>query len=61
MTQVRIYLLISVRDLILVVFYYDALAWQFRIISGSAVFGRKLYKSAEAAAKAGRQWIGAVS
>lgn len=55
MTQVRIYLLISVRDLILVVFYCDAHAWQLRIISGSAVFGRKLYYSAEAAEKAGHQ------
>jgi len=35
---------------------------QFRIISGSAVFEeRKLYYSAEAAEKAGRQWIGAGS
>jgi hypothetical protein len=44
----------------IVVFYTDAHCWQFRVISaGGAVFGdRKIYYSAEAAEKAGREWIG---
>lgn len=43
----------------MLVYYRNASAWQFRTISGSAVFGeRKIYYSAEAAEKAGRDWIG---
>jgi hypothetical protein len=58
MTQVRIHSLVSVGGLILLVYHCDTWEWQFRIISGSAVFGeQKLYYSAEAAQKAGREWI----
>jgi hypothetical protein len=58
MNGCRVHLLISVQDLILLVYYSDAWAWQFRVISGSEVFGeRKIYYSAEAAEKAGRDWI----
>lgn len=44
----------------MVVFYTDAHCWQFRVISpGGAVFGeRKIYYTAEAVEKAGREWIG---
>lgn len=62
MTQIRIHSLTSIQGYILLVFYSDAHAWQFRVISGSAVFGeRKLYYSAEAAQKAGREWLNAGS
>ena len=46
---------------ILIVFYTDGGCWQFRVLSsGGAVFGeQKLYYSAEAAEKAGREWVGA--
>lgn len=58
MTSIRIHLLVCVQGYILLVFYSDANAWQFRAVSGSAVFGeRKLYYSAVAAEKAGREWI----
>jgi len=40
-------------------FHAEAHCWQFRLISaGGAVFGeRKIYYSAEAALKAGLEWI----
>lgn len=58
MTETRIHLLTSIHGFILLVFYSDQEQWQFRIISGSVIFGeRKLYFSATAAQKAGREWI----
>jgi hypothetical protein len=41
------------------VYFCDTQEWQFRVISpGGAVFGEhKLYYSAQAAEKAGREWI----
>ncbi len=58
MKHVRIHSLVSIGDSLLLVYYCDARAWQFRIISGKAVFGEsKLYYSPETAEKAGRKWI----
>jgi hypothetical protein len=59
MTDTRIHLLTSIQGFILLVFYCDdGEVWQFRVISGSAVFGeRRIYYSATAAEKAGRAWI----
>jgi hypothetical protein len=58
MKHVRIHSLVSIGDSLLLVYYSDARAWQFRVISSNAVFGeRKLYYSPEAAEKAGREWI----
>jgi hypothetical protein len=59
MIQTRIDLLVSIQGIILLVFYSEEQqAWQFRIVSGSAVFGeRKIYYCASAAQKAGREWI----
>ncbi|MBG1259929.1 hypothetical protein [Nostoc commune] len=44
----------------LLVFYTDAHCWQFRLISpGGTVFEeRKIYYTAQAAEKVGREWIG---
>ena len=46
---------------ILLVFYTDSGCWQFRVLSsGGGVFGeKKLYYTAEAAERAGREWVGA--
>ncbi len=59
MTQTIIHVVIGIQGAILLVFYTDAHFWQFRVVSaGGAVFGeRKLYYSASAAQKAGRDWI----
>ena len=58
MSQIRIHLLTSINGLVLLVYYYDARAWQLGIISGSAVFGEcKIYCCAVAAQRAGREWI----
>ncbi len=59
MTQTKIHLIVGFRDTTLIVFYTEAHCWQFRVISsGGAVFGeRKIYYTAEAAEKAGREWI----
>lgn len=54
MIHIQIHSLISVGNFVLVVFYSETWEWQFRIISGSAVFGeRKLYYSAQAALEGG--------
>ena len=60
MTKTTIHLIAGIQGVTLVVFFTDANCWQFRVISsGGAVFGeQKLYYSAEAAEKAGRDWIG---
>jgi hypothetical protein len=59
MAQTIIHAVISISDFTLIVFYTEAHCWQFRVISsGGVVFGeRKLYYSAEAAERAGRDWI----
>lgn len=59
MTKTTVHLVVNIQNVTLVVFYTDAHCWQFRVISpGGAVFGeRKIYYSAEAAEKAGREWI----
>jgi hypothetical protein len=46
---------------ILLVFFTNGGCWQFRVLSnGGEVFGlQKLYYTAEAAEKAGREWVGA--
>ena len=62
MNTCHVYSLVSIGSFVLLVFYNETWSWQFRIISGSAVFGeRKLYFSAQAAEKAAREWIGAGS
>jgi hypothetical protein len=55
-----IHSVININTYTLIVFYTQAKCWQFRVISpGGAVFGeRKIYYSAEAAEKAGREWVG---
>lgn len=59
MAHTTIHLLVSIDKLILMVYFCDTQEWQFRLISpGGAVFGEhKLYYSAQAAEKAGREWI----
>jgi hypothetical protein len=59
MSIAKVHSLISINDLILLVFYSESDCWQFRLISaGGSVFGeRKIYYSPEAAEKAGREWI----
>ncbi|MEH2055135.1 MAG: hypothetical protein V7K97_02915 [Nostoc sp.] len=60
MNKTTVHLVVNINGCTMVVFYTDAHCWQFRVISpGGAVFGeRKIYYSAEAAQKAGREWIG---
>jgi hypothetical protein len=59
MTQTIIRAVIGIFGVTLIVFYTESHCWQFRVISsGGVVFGeRKLYYSAEAAERAGRDWI----
>jgi hypothetical protein len=59
MTKTTVHLVTSIQNVTLMVFHTDAHCWQFRVVSpGGAVFGeRKIYYSAEAAEKAGREWI----
>lgn len=59
MTQTTVHLVIGIENLTLLVYYTEAMEWQFRIISsGGEVFGeRKLYYTAEAAEKAAREWL----
>ena len=59
MTKIIIHQVIGIDGTTLIVFYTEAHCWQFRLISpGGAVFGeRKIYYSAEAAMKAGLEWI----
>ncbi len=59
MTKTVVYLVASINNCTLIVFYTEAHCWQFRVISaGGSVFGeQKLYYTAEAAEKAGREWI----
>ncbi len=59
MTKIIIHQVIGIDGTTLIVFYTQAHCWQFRLISpGGVVFGeRKIYYSAEAALKAGLEWI----
>ena len=59
MSQTIIDHVIGIDSTTLIVFYTEAHCWQFRLISpGGAVFGgRKIYYTAEAALKAGREWL----
>lgn len=60
MTKAVVHLVTSINNCTLIVFYTEARCWQFRVVSsGGSVFGeQKLYYTAEAAEKAGREWIG---
>lgn len=60
MNPAKIYLITSTPVGILLVFYTDGGCWQFRVLTpGGSVFGeQKLYYTAEAAEKAGREWVG---
>ena len=59
MTQTTVHLVVGIHNLTLLVFYTEAMEWQFRVISSDGeVFGeRKLYYTAKAAEKAGREWV----
>jgi len=59
MTKTTIHHVIGIDGATLIVFHTEAHCWQFWLISaGGAVFGeRKIYYSAEAALKAGLEWI----
>ncbi|WP_373524807.1 hypothetical protein, partial [Nostoc sp.] len=59
MTQTIIRAVIGIVGVTLIVFYTESHCWQCRVISsGGVVFGeRKLYYSAEAKKRAGRDWI----
>jgi hypothetical protein len=61
--EVKIHLIAGTQLGTLIVFYTNAHCWQFRIISsGGEVFGeKKIFYLAEAAEKAGREWISAGS
>lgn len=59
MSKTTVLHVIGIADTTLIVFHTEAHCWQFRLISpGGAVFGeRKIYYTAEAALKAGLEWI----
>lgn len=59
MSTTKVQLVTIIENNILLIFYTEAHCWQFRVISsGGQVFGeRRLYYTAEAAEKAGREWI----
>jgi len=59
MSKTTIYHVNGIDGTTLIVFVAQAHCWQFRLISpGEAVFGkRKIYYTAEAALKAGIEWI----
>ncbi len=59
MSQTTIHQVIGIDGATLIVFYTPAHCWQFRLVSaGGAVFEeRKIYYTAEAALKAGLEWI----
>jgi len=59
MSNTTIYRVIGIGGTTLLVFHTEAHCWQFQLISpGGAVFGeRKIYYTAEAALKAGLEWI----
>ncbi len=59
MNKITIHQVIGIDGATLIVFHTQAHCWQFRLISaGGAVFGeRKIYYTAEAALKAGLEWM----
>ncbi len=59
MSRTIVHHVIGIDGATLMVFHTEAHCWQFRLISpGGAVFGeRKIYYSAEAALKAGLEWM----
>lgn len=59
MSRTTVHQVIGIDDTTLIVFYTEAHCWQLRLISADgAVFGeRKVYYSAEAALKAGLEWV----
>ena len=59
MSKTTAHHVIKIDGTTLIVFYTEAHCWQFQLTSpGGAVLGeRKIYYTAEAALKAGREWI----
>lgn len=59
MSKTTIHQVVGIDGITLIVFYTEAHCWQFRLIgTGEAIFGeRKIYYTAEAAMKAGLEWI----
>jgi hypothetical protein len=59
MSKTTVHQVIGIDGTTLIVFVAEAHCWQFRLISpGGAGFGEgKIYRSAEAAFKAGLEWI----
>ncbi len=59
MTRTIVHQIVGIQGFTLLVFHSEAHAWQFRLIgAGGKAFGeQKLYYTAEAAEKAGRDWI----
>ncbi|BAY66942.1 hypothetical protein NIES22_70860 (plasmid) [Calothrix brevissima NIES-22] len=60
MAKTTVHLVVGIEEFTLLVFYTEAHCWQFRLISpaGAVRSERKIYYTAEAAQKAGREWIG---
>lgn len=56
---IQVHLVVAIENIILLVFYTETDAWQFRLISpGGEVFGQhRLYFNPQAAEKAAREWI----
>ena len=59
MAQTTVHLVVGIYNLTLLVFYTEAMEWQFRVISSAGeVFGeRTLYYTPAAAEKAAREWL----
>ncbi len=59
MSNTKIHQIIGIDGTTLIVFHTQAHCWQFRLINaGGEVFGeRKIYYTAEAALKAGLEWV----
>ncbi|KJH69758.1 hypothetical protein UH38_21805 [Aliterella atlantica CENA595] len=59
MDKTKIHQVVGIDGTTLIVFYTEAHCWQFRLISpGGEVLGeRKIYYTAEAALKAGLEWV----
>ncbi len=59
MTNTTIHRVIGIDGATLIIFVAQASCWQFGLISfGGAIFGEsKIYYSATAALKAGREWV----
>ena len=59
MSKTTLHKVIGITDTTLMVFHTQAHCWQFRLISpgGAAKGERKIYYTAEAALKAGLEWV----